>query len=818
MLADIYRDVVYAVRTLIKSPSFTAVAIFALALGIGANTTVYSVVNALLNFPIPMEDPERVTFIFSENPELEVTQSSVSMDDFLDWREQARSFDILIGGAAASYNLVGAGEPVRIQALQVSPGFFPLTGKPLTIGRAFREEESERGNHRVAVISHSFWQQKFGGAEDALGRVASLDGEDYTIVGVAHEDFFFPRRTTVLWTPLVHEAGTASRDTRTVFVMALLSEGTTADEATAEMETIASRIADAFPETNRGWTARVETLRDNLVSGTALAMILLYGSITFVLLIACANVANLLIARATVREKEMALRTSLGAGRLRLVRQLLTESVVLAGAGGVLGLIIGAWGLTVLRNWIAPDPNVGFIADGIAMDATVLLHTLAISMVAGILFGVVPAFQTSKSDLQSTLKEGGRTAGGGRRRRFLRSALVVAEISMALTLLGTSGAFIRAFAHIYTADPGFQPKGLLTLQLALPETDYPDEAQIPAFYDEALAELEAIPGVTSAALTTTLPLSMFPGATGSRITIDGRVEEVDQEGPRAFDIVVSPSYFETFRVPIVSGRAIASRDIEGALPVAVIGRETARRYWSESDPIGQRFKLGSLSDDSPWMTIVGVAGDVQTHSHSIRNTKMKSANVFLPIAQHRRRAASVAIRASVEPTGLAAGARQAIWSIDPRLPVDNVMSMPAAIAQTDTQNTFFLRVLTGLSLVALLLAGVGIYGIIAFAVNQRSHEIGIRMALGAKPSGILMLVIRQGAVLTLIGIVLGVAGAVAFVRFFGAQLEGIQVANASRALTYVSVSLMLIFVANLASFLPARRAVNVDPLVVLRYE
>ena len=715
---------------------------------------------------------------------------------------------------------MGAGEPVRIQALQVSPGFFPLTGKPLTIGRAFREEESERGNHRVAVISHSFWQQKFGRAEDALGRVASLDGKDYTIVGVAHEDFFFPRRTTVLWTPLVHEAGTASRDTRTAFVMALLSEGTTADEATAEMETIASRIADAFPETNSGWTARVETLRDNLVSGTALAMILLYGSITFVLLIACANVANLLIARATVREKEMALRTSLGAGRLRLVRQLLTESVVLAGAGagGVLGLIIGAWGLTVLRNWITPDPNVGFIADGIAMDATVLLHTLAISIVAGILFGVVPAFQTSKNDLQSTLKEGGRTAGGGRRRRFLRSALVVAEISMALTLLGTSGAFIRAFAHIYTADPGFQPEGLLTLQLALPETDYPDEAQIPAFYDEALAELEAIPGVTSAALTTTLPLSMFPGATGSRITIDGRVEEVDQEGPRAFDIVVSPSYFETFRVPIVSGRAIASRDIEGALPVAVIGRETARRYWSESDPIGQRFKLGSLSDDSPWMTIVGVAGDVQTHSHSIRNTKMKSANVFLPIAQHRRRAASVAIRASVEPTGLAAGARQAIWSIDPRLPVDNVMSMPAAIAQTDTQNTFFLRVLTGLSLVALLLAGVGIYGIIAFAVNQRSHEIGIRMALGAKPSGILMLVIRQGAVLTLIGIVLGVAGAVAFVRFFGAQLEGIQVANASGALTYVSVSLMLIFVANLASFLPARRAVNVDPLVVLRYE
>ena len=742
----------------IKSPSFTAVAIFALALGIGANTTVYSVVNALLNFPIPMEDPERVTFVFSENPELEVTQSSVSMDDFLDWREQARSFDILIGGVAASYNLVGAGEPVRIQTLQVSPGFFPLTGKPLTIGRAFREEESERGNHRVAVISHSFWQQKFGGAEDALGRVASLDGEDYTIVGVAHEDFFFPRRTTVLWTPLVHEAGTASRDTRTVFVMALLSEGTTADEATAEMETIASRIADAFPETNSGWTARVETLRDNLVSGTALAMILLYGSITFVLLIACANVANLLIARATVREKEMALRTSLGAGRLRLVRQLLTESVVLAGAGGVLGLIIGAWGLTVLRNWIAPDPNVGFIADGIAMDATVLLHTLAISMVADVLFGLVPAFQTSKSDLQSTLKEGGRTAGGGRRRRFLRSALVVAEISMALTLLGTSGAFIRAFAHIYTADPGFQPEGLLTLQLALPETDYPDEAKIPTFYGEALAELEAIPGVTSAALTTTLPLSMFPGATGSRITIDGRVEEVDQEGPRAFDIVVSPSYFETFRVPIVSGRAIASRDIEGALPVAVIGRETARRYWSESDPIGQRFKLGSLSDDSPWMTIVGVAGDVQTHSHSIRNTKMKSANVFLPIAQHRRRAASVAIRASVEPTGLAAGARQAIWSIDPRLPVDNVMSMPAAIAQTDTQNTFFLRVLTGLSLVALLLAGVGIYGIIAFAVNQRSHEIGIRMALGAKPSGILMLVIRQGAVLTLIGIVLGVAG------------------------------------------------------------
>lgn len=817
MFSDLRRDMAYATRMLMKNPGFTAVAVLTLALGIGANTTVFSVVEALLNFPLPMDDPNRIALIFSENPAVDLTQSPASVDDFLDWRRQSRSFEFMAAGAAGAYNLVGSGEPVRVTAFRFSAGFFPMTGKSLAMGRPFLEEENQPGAPRVVVLSHGFWQKRFGGNPNVLGEQLSLDGEAYTVVGVAAEDFFFPLGGSDLFTPLVLEPGRSNRDERTLLVMGRLRPGVSADEATAEMQTIARRIEKDHPDTNEGWAVNVQTVRDNLSSGSALAMILLYGAITFVLLIACANVANLLLARATAREKEIALRTTLGAGRLRLIRQLMTEAVMLSSVGGALGFLLALWGINVLRNMVAPDPNVGFIADVMQLNSNIVFHTLGISVLSGLLFGLAPALQTSKPKLYDTLKEAGRGAGGGRRRRYVRNLLVMSQVAMALALLGTAGALIRAFNHIYTADPGFNPADLLTMQIALPERDYSQPRQVAAFYRETLDRMARIPGVESAALTTTLPLTLFPGGSTTPVTVEGATDE-ESAKPTVVELVVSPSYFETMEIPVIQGRGLTTQDSESSLRVAVVSKEMVHRHWMETDLIGRRFKLDGAGSDNPWITVVGVTDDVQTHGHSLRNPTLKMPHVFLPHAQSPRRTTFVVLRTAVEPLSIAAAAREAVWEIDKSQPVEDIQTMADVIARVDTQNTFFVRILTGLAVIALVLAGVGIYGVISYSVQQRSHEIGIRMALGAQPRSIVYLVVKQGALLTGIGLLFGVAGAVTFVRLMGSQLEGLQEANASGPLTFVTVSLVLLAVAKLASYIPARRAVRVDPVVTLRYE
>jgi len=818
MLAGIARDVLYAVRLLKKDPAFTLVVVLTLAVAIGANTAVFSVVEAILSFPFPVERPDRVTLVHGENPARNLRREGVSADDFLDWRDQSRSFDYLVAVAPTAFNVVTDGEPLRVSAARVTEGFFEMMGSSISLGRAFRAEEATPGNDRVAVVTHGFWQRELGGRQDVLGLALPLDGVVYTVVGVAGPEFFFLPATTSLWAPLVLERGRAARDDRSLFAIARLRDGIRVEEADAELKTITERLAAAYPDTNAGWSSRVITVRNSINSSARFAMIVLYGSITAVLLIACANVANLLLSRATVREKEIALRAALGAERFRILRQLLTESIVLSLAGGAFGFVLALWGMGALRRMIAPDRSIGFLAQQMTMNVAVLGHVFLVSLLTGALFGLAPALQGSKPNLDETLKEGGRGGSGGRRHHFLRSGLVVAQIALALTLLAAAGALVWAFNSIYSADPGFNPKNLLTFQVSLPEASYGAPQQLVAFERQALERIVRVPGVQSAATTSALPLTLHPSLRTARVTVTGFSEKDQDQSLTLIHLSVSPSYFETLSVPILAGRGLTRQDDEDAQPVAVLSQAMARRYWPDADPIGRRFQLAGPGVESRWWSVVGVVGDVQTTAHSLRRPGALIPHVYLPQAQSPRRDLSIAVRASLDPLGLAPSIRAALAEVDRNLPLANLMTLEGVIARIDTQNRFFVRILSGLALIALLLAGVGIYAVISYSVHERTREIGIRMALGAQPRSILALVLRQVAVLGAVGFLIGIGAAVAVVRALASELEGVAAANAAGPLTFAVVSVVLLGVAQLACYLPARHAVRVDPVAALRNE
>jgi len=818
MLNALGRDVLYALRVLKKDLGFTAVAVLTIALGVGANTTVFSVVEAILTFPFPVSRPDRVVFIYGENPSRNQRREGVSADDFLDWRAQARAFEHMVAISFRSYNARARGEAVRVPAAQVSEGYFALMDRPLTLGRAFLPEETEPGRDRVAVLSHAFWQKELGGSRDVAGQNLTLDGESYTIVGVAAENFFFPARNTALWTPLVLEAGRSERDDRSLFAVGRLREGTTPAEASVEMATIAARIAQAYPKTNEGWTSRAIAVRDDINSSAGFAMVVLYGSITAVLLIACANVANLLLSRSTVREKEIALRAALGAGRARVVRQLLTESLVLALAGGGLGLLIGIGGMRYLAAMVAPDPNIGFLAEDMELSVLVLAHTLAISTLSGLLFGVVPAIRGSKADLDAVLKEGARGGSGGARHHLLRNGLVVSQFALALALLSAAGTLLWAFDRIHTADPGFNPKGLLTFRIALPETTYGTPQQVASFERDALDALSRLPGVKSVGATTALPLTVRPAQRTARVVAEGVSENDQDRTANAIHSVVSPSFFETLEISLLSGRRLTDQDAEASQPVAVVTPALAKLYWRGVDPLGRRLKLVAPGMETPWLTVVGVVPDVRTVSHSLRYIGDEIPQVFVPYAQQPRGMFAVAVRTEGNPVDFAPLTRRTLAGIDVNLPLDDVATLEQVVGRIDTQNRFFVRILSGLALIALALAGVGVYGVVSYSVHRRTREIGIRMALGAEPGSVLRVVLKQGAVLAGIGFVLGLGFAIAIVRFLASELAGLGASNAAGPLTFAVVSIVLLCVAQVASFIPARRAVRVDPVTALRTE
>jgi len=815
-MTSFLRDIRYALRSLQKSPAFTIAAGLALCIAIGANTAVFSVVHALLHFPTPLHEPDRVALLIGENPQQSIQQSGISADDFLDYQEALEGFSSLVASSGRQFNLVGAGDPVRVTATLVTPGFFAMTGVDLFMGRPFLPEEGMVGQDKVAILSYDFYQKSMGSDPQVLNRTLRLDGEIYSIVGIAAEGFFFPNPATELWTPLVVQRGQAPRDQRVLFVAGRLGDGRSAEQVSTEARAVGERLATTWPNSNQGWTTRVVTVPENRRRGLRLVNTLLYSAITFVLLIACVNVANLILARSLSREREFAMRASLGASRGRLISQLLLESLTLALVGGAAGFALGLGGIKVLRNWIAPDPNVGFIAAQIQADSVVFLHTLAISTLAGILFGLYPAFQATKGNLSLLMNEGGR-GGDSKRRRTLRNALVIAEVALALALLVTSGTLIRAFHKIYNADPGLDPTNLLTMQLTLPERNYPESQQSAEFFADLLDHLETLPGVEGAAATTSLPLATFPGPGTARAAVQGRVEDDRDQSPNVTDIVVSPAYFETMKISLLEGRMFEGRDRQESENVAVVTEAFVERFLSDSEGLGARLRLKrpAAVEPGPWRRIVGVVANHDSQAHSLRRRAIRPV-VFLPLEQAPRRAATVIVRTRERPMDLADMVRAAVWRADPRLPIDNLRTLEQAIEQVDTQNRFFLRILTGLALVALVLAAVGIYGIIAYSVHQRTREIGIRAAFGAEPKNAIALVVRQAVFLTSAGILVGCGIAWQFVRFMGSQLEGISETRAGGPLTFLAVVGLFLAVAVLASVVPSARAARLDPVEALR--
>ena len=812
-MRTLWQDLRYGARMLWKKPGFTAIAVLALALGIGANSAIFSVVNTVLLKPLPFENADRLVMVWERRPQQNRNAGPVAPADFLDWQSQNQVFERMAASSGQAFNLTGAGEPAQVLAQVVSPGYFQVLGAQAAVGRTLLEEVDQPGGERVAVLSHRLWQRRFSGDPAVVGRAITLDTESYMVVGVMPASFSYPDTDTEMWVapqgrvPGIWLPGSPDpatlRGLHYLLVTARLKPGVTIEQAQTEMETIAARLEQQYPDVNTGHTARVVSLHEQLIGDVRPALWVLLAAVGFVLLIACANVANLMLARATARHREMAVRAAMGAGRGRLIRQLLTESALLSLLGGAIGLFLAMWGVDLL---VALSPENLPRLNEISVDWRVILFTLGVALLTGFAFGLAPAWQASHLDLNSALKEGGRSATEGFGRRRLRSILVVAEVALCIVLLIGAGLLIRSFWRLTEVRPGFDPENLLTMQLSLPRAKYPAEAQMAAFYDQVLRRLETLPGVESVAATWLLPMSGQDAGRG--IEVEGYEPAPNERTNAAFGNV-SPGYFRTMRIPLMRGREFAETDRAGAPGVVVVNESFARRFFRDQDPVGKRMRM--RGNDEPWLTVVGVVGD-------IRHTGLAAeprAEMYLSYLQSPVPFMNVVMRTSIDPVSLAPALRREVWAVDADQPVADISTMGQFVSNSIAGRRFNMMLLAVFAGVALLLAAVGLYGVMAYSVIQRTHEIGIRLALGAQARDVLKMIVGQGMLLTLIGTVLGLTAAFALTRLMASLLYGV---TATDPLTFAGIPLLLAAVALLATYIPARRAMKVDPMVALRYE
>ena len=794
------QDLRYALRTLRRNVGFTTAAVLTMALGIGATSAIFSVVNGVLLRPLPYEAPERLVMIWGTYPDF--GRTATSLPDFLDWRAQSRTLEQMAARHGTTFNLTGAGEPEQLAGERVTANFFPTLGVAPAIGRNFTPDEEEPGRGGVAILDHGYWQRRFGGDPAVVGRTLTLNGRPHTVVGIAPPGFRFWEDADV-YAPIVRDT-TANRRSEFLTVFGRLVPGATVEQASAEMKTVLARLAELYPASNESLRSEVIGMHEDVVGTVRPALLVFMGAVGLVLLIACANVANLLLARAAAREREMALRAAIGAGRGRLVRQLLTESVVIALLGGAIGLLLAYWSLDLLRA-----ANVELLPrlEEVAIDGTAVIFALLVSAATGLLFGLAPAARLSHAALQGALKEGGRGASGGAVARF-RSALVLGEVAVALVLLVGAGLLLRSFDKLNRVELGFQPQGVLTYNVALPPARYEQPAQLPPVYDRLLERTRAIPGVAAVSVSNGLPMG---GAGYASFTVEGRAPLPDSnEDLQPFR--VSTEHFRVLGIPLKSGRLFTDGDVEGAPRVAVVNEEMVRRYFDGRDPLGRRVTFGNPADTAAqWWTVVGVVGDVAQEGVTAR----PYAQLYRPIAQAPARSLTVAIRATGNPMAVAGPARAALKAVDAELPLSGLRTMEDRIAADLARPRVSMLLLAGFAVVALVLAAIGIYGVIAFAVSQRTREIGIRMALGATTGDVQQLVVRQGMTPVLVGVVVGIGGALLLTRFMSSLLYGV---GATDPATYAGVALFLASVALAASWLPARRATRVQPVEALRQD
>ena len=804
-METLLKDIRHGIRSLVRNPGFTAIAVITLALGIGANTAIFSVVNAVLLRPLPFDDPDSIVWVWDTQPQLPTAPASVP--DFLDWKEQNRSFAHL-AAFQSGMMFVDTGEGTQDTPVGlVTPETFSLFHVSPILGRTFTDEETLPERFRVAVLSQSMWQKTFGADPKVLGRTIQLSGAAYTIIGVMPAGFSFPDRAQI-WRPFVIDPAKLDRGPHFLHVVGRLKPGVTLAQAQADMSAIAARLAQQYPEKIAGHGVKLEPLTTVVVGDIGLALYVLLGAVGFVLLIACANLANLMLARLGARQKEIAVRTALGASRWRIVRQLLIESIVLAVAGGAAGLLLAIWAVSWVVSLSADTiPRV----HEISVDPRVAGFTLLASVATGVLFGLAPALHVSRPDLTDALKESGRTTAGLRRTR-LRSVLVMSEVALSLVLLVGAGLMIRSFAKLNQIDPGLNPDRVLTLGVTLLNSRYPADEQVGSVYAQILERAAAAPGVVSAAAITDLPLS--GSNTSDSFTIEGRPAIAKEAEPMTEYRVVTPRYFESMSIPVLAGRDFAESDTRQSPNVVVINDTFARRHFAGENPLGHRLKLQGQERDP--LLIVGIVGDVRDFGLD----EQPPPELYVPFLQDPlsttyQRSMTIVARTNADPGAIAGSLRTSLTSVDKDLPVYSVKPMTEYLRDSLSRRRFNMILLMIFSGVALVLAAVGIYGVISYGVTQRTHELGIRMALGAQQRDVLKLVVRQAMIVALGGVGIGLLASLALTRLIKSLLFNVGVTD---PLTFVAIAALMSMIALLACLIPARRATKVDPLVALRYE
>lgn len=819
-MEGLWQDVRYGARMLMKNPGFTLIAVITLGLGIGATTAIFSVVNGVLLRPLEYRDPQQIVTLLNNG------RSPVSPANFLDFRANSQSFEQMAAAEAWGGALVTTEKPEEISGLRMGDGLFALLGVQPLLGRTLQPEDFEPGGDHVLVLSHKLWQRAFGGDAAVVGRALTLSGESYTVVGVMPPRFQFPpfwSTRAEMWAPLDLRKRAASRGGNSLRVFGRLKPGVNLRQAQLEIDAINAQLALAYPEANAGLSIRVDPLNEKVSGAVRPALLVLSGAVAFVLLIACANVACLLLARAATRQKETAVRVALGASRWRILRQLLTESLLLSMCGAAAGILVAGWGVDLLTTLLSGNSTSFNVRlprlSEIKIDAVAFAFTLVVSLLTSVLFGLAPALGASKPDLNRVLKEGGRGTTGGRRR--LRETLVVAELALAMVMLIGAGLLVTSFLKLQEVDPGFNPRNVLTMTTSLAgASQYVGPAR-EAFYRQLTERLTALPGVESASAINHLPLA--GDVWGTSLAIEGRpLPPPGQDVEVAFR-VSRPDYFRTMGIPLRAGRDFTERDTSDAPGVVILNETLARRYWPEEDPVGKRITLDNPRDSSQppeWLTVVGVVKDVKQDSWMDAPVN----EVYLPFQQsggfyagaaRQFSSMTLVVRTKIEARSMAAATQETVRAFDPGIPVSIVVSMEQVIADALWQPRFNLQLIGLFAGVAVVLAAIGLYGVMSYSVAQRTHEVGLRMALGARRRDVVRLVLRQGIKLTLLGVALGLLTSAAMTRLMTTLLFGVSATDPG---TFAAIAVLLVGVALVACFVPARRATNVDPMAALRHE